>query len=151
MQGKLWGTSKKVVGGILLFCVIAIAGSVGKQLAHEWMKPSDKEILAKLVAQAVQKVNAKTPMTIDEITRLDRAEAVEGYKMRMYHTLLNYETYAKGFNLKQAQVLITKDICAKQTKDSPLRLGFVWEYVYKQESGAEVGRFEIAKKDCLGI
>lgn len=151
MLGKVWGSSKKVVGGILFFCVVAIAGSIGKQVAHEWMMPSDKEILAQIVAQAVQKVNAQTPRQIDEITRLDSVEAVGGYKMRMYQTLLNYHTYAKEFNLKQVQALITKDLCAKQTKNDPLRLGFVWEYVYKQESGVEVGRFEIAKKDCSGI
>lgn len=150
MFESLWTGFKKLARWVLLLLIIAIAGSIGKLLVQAWMKPSDREILSKVVSEAVQRVNAQTPKQIDEITRLDKVEAVGGYKMRMYHTLLNYQAYAKDFDIKRAQAVITKDLCAKQTKNSPLHLGFVWEYVYKQENGAEVGRFEIAKNECSG-
>ena len=43
MLGKIWVISKKIVWMILLFGAIAIAGSVGKQLAKAWMTKSDTE------------------------------------------------------------------------------------------------------------
>lgn len=148
---KAWAGFKKVIVWSLLFIVVTIAGSIGKNVVQAWMRPSNKETLSQIVSQAAQKANALTPTQIDEITRLDRVEAVDGYKMRMYHTLLYYQARAKDFNIKQVQAGIAEELCTKQTRTSLLSLGFVWEYVYKQENGEEVGRFDIGATECSSM
>ncbi|MGP5450882.1 hypothetical protein ACTXOX_24355 [Pseudomonas helleri] len=150
MLGKLWAISKKTVWFILLFCSIAIAGSVGKQLAKAWMTKSDTEKLTNVISESVKTINSQSPKQLDPITRIDRTEAVDGYKVRAYYTLINYQTYAQGFKLAKLKELTVKKLCTNKAQYSNLQLGLVWEYVYKQENGAEVGRFEIGKADCLG-
>lgn len=151
MLGKIWVISKKIVWMILLFGAIAIAGSVGKQMAKAWMTTSDTEKLEKFIYEFVKGINSQSPKQLDPITRIDRTEAVDGYKIRAYYTLVNYNIYAQGFKLAKLKELTAKKLCVDKSQYSNLQLGLVWEYVYKQESGAEVGRFKIAKADCSVI
>uniref|UniRef100_UPI002AAF5FBD hypothetical protein n=1 Tax=Pseudomonas kulmbachensis TaxID=3043408 RepID=UPI002AAF5FBD len=102
------------------------------------------------IFELVKTMNSQAAKQLNPITRIDRTEAVDRYKVRAYYTLINYQMYAEGFKLAKLKEVTVKKLCTNKAQYSNVQLGLVWEYVYKQENGAEVGRFKIGKADCLG-
>lgn len=147
----MWTRTKKAIYWTVGIFFAVIAGSIGRQLGGELLKPSKAETLSKLVSEAAANLNAQAPKKLDEITTLVRAEASMGQRLTVFYTLENYDAYAKDFSLDRVQSAVTKNACDKDRGDkgsSPLSLGMIYAYVYTRENGKTVGRFEVSQQDC---
>lgn len=147
----MWKKARKAIYWTVGIFVVVIAGSIGKQLGGELVKPSKAETLRKLTTQAAAQINSQTPKKIDEITTLVRAEATMGSKLTTFYTLENYDSYAENFSLNRVKLAATQNACNKKGSNgkSPLSLGVTYAYVYSRVDGSAIGRFEVSQQDCF--
>lgn len=73
---------KKVFGAILWLMFVAITAEIGKDLARKAMEPNVEEQLQQISTQ----LNAKLPMQIDNVTKLENTVVGPGKKFTyVYH------------------------------------------------------------------
>ena len=149
----MWQKMKKGIYWALFLIVASIAGTIGKEIGSELLKPNKQENLAKIVTEAASQLNAQAPKKLDDVTTLVRAEAVSGSKLVTFYSLKEFDSYASNFSFSRLKSVISKQICDKQKskKPSALSMGMSHVYVYTRENGTEISRFEISSKDCLAV
>lgn len=130
--------------------VLTLAGVVGKQLGSELFKPNKAEVLNKLVIDAAAKLNSQAPKKLDEITILTRAEAIDGKVLAIHYKLDKFRTYEKQFDFQTAKSVVVKSTCKTQEgkTDTVLHRGMSFRFIYTADDGREIGRFDVARKDC---
>ncbi len=130
--------------------LLAIAvGVIGKWIAGIGPAPRQAASLAEQARAEVEKINAKTPIQLDEISVLTKATFTDDYVIAVNVTLLDFDTYAKEFDLGALRASVVERQCAGQTSEnSPLSMGLTLRFVYSTESGRLLDRFDIDRQAC---
>jgi hypothetical protein len=152
---KKYNPVKYVGNGLLYiigFILVCAAGVLGKDFANYVSgtlfnkKVSVNEMLIAISAN----LNKKTPMIIDQNTRLD-SSAVSGNKLIYKYTMVNFNSEiqdpASADNIKKVRSNILNGVCGDSMK--PLRVaGADFVYLYYDNQGAEIIRFDIDSSEC---
>ena len=152
MQKKLL----TALGVIAVLIVAGIAGQIGRETGKAVFspsKPSKEEIEAKLIegfTTAVNQINQKLPMMIDEETRLDRATVGRGARIVYYNTFPKYTSRDIDANWLQTNLRpeVMRNVCDNKDMRKSLQYGGIYVYSYSGRDGVEITRFEIDRNDC---
>ncbi|MGA4635893.1 DUF2007 domain-containing protein [Pseudomonas solani] len=130
--------------------LIAIAvGAVGKWIVGVGPASHRPASLAEQARAEVEKINAKAPIQLDEVTVLTKATFTDDYVIVLNMTLLDFETYEKEMDFTALRASVVEQQCAGQEgENSPLSMGLTLRLVYSAESGRLLNRFEIDRQDC---
>lgn len=130
--------------------LIAIAiGAIGRWIVGIGPAPYQSASLAEQARAEVEKINAKTPIQLDEITVLTKATFTDDYVIALDMTLLDFETYEKDIDFSAMRASVVEQQCADQKgENSPLSMGLTLRYVYSAENGRLLNRFEMDRQDC---
>ena len=127
--------------------VILLAIAVG--VLGKWIVGIGPASLAEQARAEVEKINAKTPIQIDEITVMTKATFTDDYVIAFNMTLLDFETYEKEFDLSAQRASVVEQLCAGENgKNSPLSMGLTLRYVFSTESGRVLDKFDVDRQDC---
>jgi hypothetical protein len=141
-------TKKPLKWRYVILLAIAV-GVIGKWMVGIGPAPRQAPSLAEQARAEVEKINAKTPIQLDEITVLTKATFTDDYVIVVNVTLLDFDTYAKEFDLSAMRASVVERQCASQTSEnSPLSMGLTLRFVYSTESGRLLDKVEIDKQAC---
>lgn len=131
----------------LLF--VAVAGILVKQAFEETPEPSKTSFLSDLIILTARTTRAN--QVVNEDITFARAEAANSHAIKLYYTLVNYDTAPDDFDFDTTKSDITEAVCAKQLarEQSIINLGGTFIYIFGSKNVKEIGRFEIDKQSCI--
>lgn len=143
------------LGVIVALIAAGIGGQVGKEVGKTVFssKQSPQEIEAKLIegfTVAANQINQKSPMMIDQDTRLDKATVGPGARVVYHHTFPKYSSRDIDANWLNTNLRpeVMRKVCASSGMKKSLQDGGTYVYIYSGSDGNEIARFEIDRNDC---
>ena len=127
-----------------------VAMLVGSTFSREFIRPLLRPSVEEKLVRAANDVNSKTPVSLDEYTRMDSALAGPGAQITYFYTLIQHESTnpsVREFGMLMRPVLL-RNYCGsdemRAMRDDDVKLA----YVYRAKDGPEVSRVEIQAKEC---
>jgi hypothetical protein len=103
----------------------------------------------KYAARGAEIINAKAPVMVDEITRLDKAVAEPGARLTVFYSFPEYAAQDIDRNkLLENMPSVRQKLCSNGETKAGLRQGVIYVLSYKGNDGVEIARFEVSKQDC---
>jgi hypothetical protein len=144
----------KSVVAVIVFAVAVGAGIFASRgLLKSLMEPSTEKkqkALAQGLEEAVKRINAKGPQTLDPYTRLDRASIPRPGEITYHHTLLQHSSRDIGQVELQTKLRpeVVKKVCGSPELLPALRLGAILNYEYTGTDGLPIDMLRVSQADC---
>lgn len=143
---------QSVGGFILVLCVAAIAGGIAKEVTKKSLgnKQSSPAEVDAVVQRTVAELNAKGPVMLDEITRLDRVIGGPGLRFDYHHTLVKH----RARDLDPARTdsalrsTIVPNVCGSKEMVATLKRDAIYVYHYRDSEGVHVTSIAVNRRDC---
>lgn len=132
---------------LLITFLVLMTVPAGKVLFSWRLDPSTQEKLER----AVQVLNKNAPMMLDEVTRLDGADLVEGQQIEMRFALPD-DVVPTDYRGQFEQVMrksVLGNACSTALYLDLLKGGARIGYSYRDSTGEVVSHFQVTRADCL--
>lgn len=137
----------KTVSEMALVVGVGLSAMIGAKYLFEevLLNPSLDEEIAKASAS----INRDLPLSIDDVTRLEKTTS-EGSILQYHYTILLTADIleAKAFSSRMSSQLETL-VCSNDTMFDILNLGGGYRYTYVYETGQPLFDTTISKADCV--
>ncbi len=150
VKKKKWTTVTSALAGAAI--AIVAGRMIGSGVASEVIgsKSDSKTDTAQIVEEAARVINAKAPMMVDSITRLDEVIAEPRGRLNYYYTLM-VDGAADQIDASVIKAVARYEHCVQKTFTRALKAGVVVSHSYSLPSGDHVTSFNLQEHHCDAI
>lgn len=141
------GKTKKFLGTALVIVATLIGAALAKGFVGAMMAPDERSSLLQATKMAADQINAQGPQRLDDVTTMTGAVA-RGVRLVYFYIIDGRKSDYSTTAAQDIEAQVIRDACAYEPMRKNMRAGAEFEYLYKDETGAVIANFAIARTTC---
>ncbi|MEX3924008.1 hypothetical protein AB4Y36_08265 [Paraburkholderia sp. BR10936] len=149
MRKWIWAPGRAVKSVLARGIAIFLGSLAGSSVALAYTDADKHAVIQAALISKMNELNSSTPVMIDKITRLDNVNGL-GWQLTYTYTIVG----SKASEIDKAAIntnlrpYLANELCTSEAMKVFFDNGVPITYVYRDDAGAEIGKFRYTAADC---